>query len=163
MGSKQDLREEGESRVSFADGTPAVRVGSRFGDSQTRWESSLVPPRRETRVGIPRCEFPWPDAVLSPRPTGTVRILLQGGARIHRRLLRLRQLQVKKEEGTKEKKENNIHTPKHTTEELPSLIFCNILFVNIPPPPKKQKSLCIYLNCFRGWYHELHISWRFYM
>ena len=30
------------------------------------------------------------------------------------------------------------------TEELPSLIFCNILFVNIPPPPQKKK-ICVYI------------------
>ena len=82
---------------------------------------------------------------------GTVRILLQSGAGIHRRLLRLRQLQVKNTA-----KQTNL---KQTTEELPSLIFCNILFVNIPLP----QNMCIYLNCFRGWYHKLHISWRFYM
>lgn len=34
--------------------------------------------------------------VFPPNPAGTVRILLQGGAGIYRRLLRLRQLQVKK-------------------------------------------------------------------
>lgn len=77
------------------------------------------------------CGFSWSNTVFSPNPAGTVRILLQGGAGIYRRLLRLRQLQVKKKK---------IHVPKQTTEELPSLIFCNILFVNIPP-----KKICVYI------------------
>lgn len=36
--------------------------------------------------------------------------------------------------------------PKQMTEELPSLIFCNILFVNIPPQTKtKKQKLCVYI------------------
>lgn len=85
-----------------------------------------------------RCGFPWSNTVLSPNPPGTVRILLQGGAGIHRRLLRLRQLQVKKN-----RNKNPHPPPKQMTEELPSLIFCNILFVNIPPQTKKKTYVYI--------------------